>query len=46
MTEPDEDYENPVGEVLDDETVDELAKSHLVYSISKFLGVGNKWPFI
>ncbi|WP_164481212.1 hypothetical protein [Mycolicibacterium nivoides] len=46
MTNSDEDYENPIGEVLDDETVDELAKSHLVYNISKFLGLGGKWPFI
>ncbi len=46
VTNSDEDYENPIGEVLDDETVDELAKSHLVYNISKFLGLGGKWPFI
>lgn len=49
VTEPDEDYENPIGEVLDEDTVKDLASAHLTYSIAGLLGIkagAPWWPFI
>ncbi|ALA06589.1 hypothetical protein SEA_NICHOLAS_71 [Mycobacterium phage Nicholas] len=48
MIEPDEDYENPIGEVLDEDTVADLASAHFTYSIAGLLGIklGSPWwPF-
>ncbi|QFG14311.1 hypothetical protein PBI_TOURACH_73 [Mycobacterium phage Tourach] len=43
--EPDDDYENPVGEVLDEDTVNDLKSSHFVFSIAGLLGIktGESW---
>ncbi|ADL71033.1 hypothetical protein SEQ_HALENA_69 [Mycobacterium phage Halena] len=47
MVDPDEDYENPIGEVLDEDTVSDLARAHLAYSLLGILRMGpNSWPFI
>ncbi|QAY03536.1 hypothetical protein KNU44_gp068 [Mycobacterium phage CicholasNage] len=47
MPPPDEDYENPIGEVLDEGTVRDLARQHLAYSLLGILGMGpHSWPFI
>ncbi|QXO14309.1 hypothetical protein SEA_CHASER_70 [Mycobacterium phage Chaser] len=47
MTEPDEDYENPIGEVLDEDTAHELASEHFTSELTRILtGRGLKpWPF-
>lgn len=47
MTSPDEDYENPVGEVLDADTVSDLANEHWVSRLARIVGIGSvRWPFI
>lgn len=46
MTDPDDDYEAPVGEVLDDDTVCELIAERNGFSITGLLGVIPGWPFI
>ena len=38
--EPDEDYENPVGEVLDEFTVADLANEHWVSRLARIVGFG------
>lgn len=45
--EPDEEYENPIGEVLDPDTVSLLASAHLVAMMFRILKVkgGPLWPF-
>lgn len=46
MIEPDDDYENPIGEVLDDDTLSELRNTNFVESLVAILvKAGWKWPF-
>ena len=37
MTNPDDDYDNPVGEILDPATIADLSRAHFVFSIAGLL---------
>lgn len=46
MTKPDEDYENPIGEVLDEQTVYELAANHVTASLAAILREAGVSPWL